>query len=297
MSLDITADPGGSKKLRPGRPTFPVLALLVASTFLASQSPASTPSAGSDPGRGSLAKTSAAIAGIPDGVKDAIWQAGRGSFAPEPADGPALIRLDGGFEFDPQASPIEAQIPLELRGTAPAGPTRGYFIVQFKGPITQEDRAVIVSEGGRILGYIPDYALLVSLTGSASGRVTAHERVSWSGLYQPAYKLSQDPKMSEQGMIEIDILLFQEESLDEIGSLIAAAGGMSSRRATTGSTRSSGPRSTGPPLRRSLGSPASHGSSRSSTRFSTMTFANGSSRRGATATGTSGTWGFTARGR
>ena len=224
MSLDINAAPGGSRKPKPGR-MFPVFALLVAATLLATESLASTPPAGSAPGKGPWGQASAAVTSNPGGGTDAIWQAGRGSFAPQPADGPALIRLDGGFEFDPRSGPIEPRIPIELRGTPPEGPARGYFIVQFKGPITQEDRAVIESEGGKVLGYIPDYALLVSLSGNASRRVTDHERVSWTGLYQPAYKISQDPRMSGTGVAEMDILLFDEESLDAVASEIADAGG------------------------------------------------------------------------
>ena len=297
MSLDNTADPGGSRTLRPGRPILPILALLAASVLFSTQSPAAIPSAGSDPGKGSQIRATAALAGSSGGASDAIRQTARGSFAPEPADGPALIRLDGGFEFDPQASPIESQIPLELRGTAPTGPTRGYFIVQFKGPITQDDRAVIESEGGRIHGYIPDYALLVSLTGSAKARVAASGRVSWSGLYQPAYKISRDPKMSERGLGEMDILLFPEESLDEVAAQITACRRDDPRGAGQRDQQDHPRRDRQGRRRGRRPDPAeSRGSSRSSSRVFNNDQCQWVVQTWSRTTAASGTWGSTAQG-
>lgn len=158
----------------------------------------------------------------PDGAP--IRELSRGNFAPEPAEGPALIRLGAGYTLDPQAGDPETALPAALRATAPTGDARGYFLIQFAGPITTADRDAITGRGGRILQYVPDYTLLVSLTGDARARLAASPRVVWTGLHQPAYKISTMPQMREPEQHDLLVLLFADASLDETRQRIADAG-------------------------------------------------------------------------
>jgi len=153
-----------------------------------------------------------------------IRELSRGSFAPQPAEGPALIRLGAGYTFDPSAGDPANALPPTLRATAPAGDARGYFLIQFAGPITSADRDAIAGQGGRILQYIPDYTLLVSLTGDARERLAATPRVAWTGLYEPAYKLSTLPQMREPERHDLVVLLFPDATLSEARQSILAAG-------------------------------------------------------------------------
>lgn len=65
-----------------------------------------------------------------------------------------------------------------------------YYIVQFGHPVTESDRAAIEALGGTIHGYIPDYAYKVRMTGSQAANVAALEDVIWTGVFQPAYRVS-----------------------------------------------------------------------------------------------------------
>ena len=152
-----------------------------------------------------------------------IWEAARGSFVPQPPDGPAFVRIGAGYELDPRAGDPEAALPPELRATPPTGEERGYFLILFRGPVTLQDRELIESEGGRIYSYIPDYTFLVSLPGDAPSRLAASPRVAWTGLYHPAYKLSTQPQMREPGRREVVILLFPDQSVEAAAGEIAAA--------------------------------------------------------------------------
>lgn len=158
----------------------------------------------------------------PDGSP--IRELSRGSFTPEPAEGPALIRLGAGYTLDPRAGDPEPELPAALRATAPTGAARGYFLVRFAGPITTADRDAITDQGGRILQYVPDYTLLVSLTGEARARLAASPRVVWIGLHQPAYKLSTLPQMGEPERHDLLALLFADASLEEARQRITEAG-------------------------------------------------------------------------
>lgn len=153
-----------------------------------------------------------------------ILSSAKGTFAPEPADMPLRIRLGAGYELDPSVPDMDQPVPADLRAAPPSGRARGTFIVQFQGPITQAERSLIESLGGRIYGYVPDYAFLVSLTGDAAVRVASSSRVVWTGLYQPAYKISTEREMRESGRKEMILLLFPDASIEEASAEARASG-------------------------------------------------------------------------
>lgn len=154
-----------------------------------------------------------------------LIEADRGTFASELPLGPALIHLGAGYTLDPASADPEQFVPAELRGTAPSADERGYFLVQFAGPINVQDRNLIESAGGLIVNYVPDYAFLVSLTGAAHERVAQAARVAWTALYQPAYKISTLPQMNEPGRGDRVVLLFPDASMAEVQQRVAQAGG------------------------------------------------------------------------
>ncbi|MGD8508917.1 MAG: PKD domain-containing protein, partial [Syntrophobacterales bacterium] len=72
--------------------------------------------------------------------------------------------------------------------------TKGYYIVQFQGPVEQAWKDQVSATGAEILHYIPDYAFKVQMTPAQARQVEKLEFVVWVGLYHPAYKLSPDLK-------------------------------------------------------------------------------------------------------
>ncbi|MGD9407871.1 MAG: S8 family serine peptidase [Gammaproteobacteria bacterium] len=66
---------------------------------------------------------------------------------------------------------------------------RGYYIVQFSGPVAEDWKATVEAQGAEILEYIPDFAFKVRMSPGQAKRVETVESVSWVGLFQPAFKL------------------------------------------------------------------------------------------------------------
>ena len=80
-------------------------------------------------------------------------------------------------------------IPPGLSISGYAQDQRGYYIVQFDGPVRPEWKTTVESEGAELLEYIPDFAFKTRMTPGQAKRVGELESVNWVGLYQPAFKL------------------------------------------------------------------------------------------------------------
>ena len=80
-------------------------------------------------------------------------------------------------------------IPGALTMTdVPAG-RRGYYIVQFDGPIEDPWKSSIEATGAEILDYIPEFALKVRASPADANQIARTPRVLWVGAFHPAYKL------------------------------------------------------------------------------------------------------------
>lgn len=65
------------------------------------------------------------------------------------------------------------------------------FLVQLAGRPTAADRLAIEAAGD-LLGYVPEHAYLVRMTGTAADRLAGDPAVRWVGPWLPAFKLSPD---------------------------------------------------------------------------------------------------------
>ncbi len=217
--MRVFASERRSRVLTPALAVFSLLVLLAAGSVLE----ASAYSSGSQGRAGEGDDSALRLDPVaPGGI---IHENSRGTFAPEPAFGPALLYLGAGYTLDPAAGDPAGMLPASLRGTPPAAGERGYFLVQFRGPVTVEDRALIESAGAEIVSYVPDYAFLVRADSGAHAHLAASPQVSWTGLYHPAYKISTLPQMSEPERHDLVVLLFPTESVTEAQRAIEAAGG------------------------------------------------------------------------
>jgi hypothetical protein len=159
------------------------------------------------------------------GATALIRELPKGLAAPEAPLGPGFIRLGAGYTIDPAAGDPDKALSPSLKAPLPEGDERGYFLVQFRGSVTERDRAVIEQQGGRIISYIPDYAFLVSLPGSGRAALAASDRVNWIGLYHPAYKISTEAAMKAAGPQSLLLLVFPDESLTATAEAVRQAGG------------------------------------------------------------------------
>jgi hypothetical protein len=151
-----------------------------------------------------------------------VWVSSRGTFAPSPKAAPPLC-FSAGYSFVPARGDASALLPPDLQQVAgKAGPR--HVVVQFRGPIIQEDRATIEALGGRIVSYLPDYAFLVTLPDGALDRVLASPRVSAAVPYHPAYKLSRALNAGKDGQDELLVLLFPDASMEDALATLRAGG-------------------------------------------------------------------------
>ncbi|HYN88438.1 MAG TPA: S8 family serine peptidase, partial [Ardenticatenaceae bacterium] len=109
-----------------------------------------------------------------------------------------------------QAAPIRLKAATFTpgRGEAPPIPPglaiagygqdqRGYYIVQFRGPVEQAWKDAVAATGAEVLDYIPDFAFKVRMNPAEARRVAQVGSVAWVGLFHPAYKLS--PTVARDG--------------------------------------------------------------------------------------------------
>ncbi len=98
------------------------------------------------------------------------------------SDRPA-VRLKAA-EFSPDGT-TTAQGAVNARG-------RGYYIVQYGGPILQEQADALRRAGAEIMAYVPDFAYKVRMRPSTVGAVSGLAGVTWVGTFEADYKLSPD---------------------------------------------------------------------------------------------------------
>ncbi len=88
-------------------------------------------------------------------------------------------------------------IPPGLAIAEYAQGVRGYYIVQFTGPVEPAWRAAAEALGAELLGYLPDFAFKARMTPAAGRAVEELDEVAWVGLFHPAYKLH--PRLTRDG--------------------------------------------------------------------------------------------------
>ena len=79
---------------------------------------------------------------------------------------------------------------LTIAGYAPG--QRGYYLVQFQGPVLDSWKADVTALGAELLEYVPDFAFKVRMTSEQATRVEQAPSVAWVGLFHPGYKLRPD---------------------------------------------------------------------------------------------------------
>lgn len=98
-----------------------------------------------------------------------------------------VIRLQQAV-FDPlQSMPeLPAGLGKPSRGTA----EKGYYLLQFHGPIRPEWRDEIERRGGEIMDYVADFAYLVRMDANARAVLSDWPELRWHGEYSPAFRIA-----------------------------------------------------------------------------------------------------------
>jgi subtilisin family serine protease len=142
------------------------------------------------------------------------------------AESAPAIRLKGAA-FRPTAGE-QPNIPPGLAIDGYAETERGYYLVQFAGPIEDRWKSAVVAQGAELLDYVPDFAFKVRMNPAEAARVAGTAGVAWVGLFHPAYKLSPDVRRNGRQIYEVRI----ERGANPVAAAVrvAAAGAQVLRR-------------------------------------------------------------------
>ena len=126
----------------------------------------------------------------------------------------------------------EPAMPSNLRIDSYKPDTDGLYIVQFDGPVHEQDVRALEDHGAEIYSYLPDYAYIVRMNSNRLGSVAKRDFVRWTGIYQPAYKI--DPRITEgasyltDGIIVVNVwngptLKLTMQTIDELSVVLYAS--------------------------------------------------------------------------
>ncbi|MBN1678041.1 MAG: PQQ-binding-like beta-propeller repeat protein, partial [Candidatus Thermoplasmatota archaeon] len=96
--------------------------------------------------------------------------------------------------FDPLSDKLS--IPLDLRYSSASSSGSTYYIVQFDRPITETMKRSLELQGAIIISYISYNAFVVRVDSSLIDHIDQLPNVRWTGVFEPAYKLS--PRLSDR---------------------------------------------------------------------------------------------------
>jgi serine protease AprX len=105
------------------------------------------------------------------------------------------IRLKVGTFRPARGEP--SPVPAALRIAGYEQGQRGYYVVQFRGPVTEAAKNQVIAAGAELLGYIPDFAFKARMSPGQARRVRRLASVAWVGIYEPGFKLA--PELVRNG--------------------------------------------------------------------------------------------------
>ena len=140
--------------------------------------------------------------------------------------GQAPIRLKAAT-FTPTRGE-EPNIPPGLAIAGYAANQRGYYLVQFEGPVLESWKADVAAVGADIIDYVPDFAFKVRMTPPQAAQVQRLGSVVWVGVFHPAYKLG--PEVMRNGARPYTIRIERGADAAAAHAAIAATGAQIHKR-------------------------------------------------------------------
>lgn len=132
------------------------------------------------------------------------------------------IHLKAGILVPGQTDSVTAAGVATINGYAPG--QRGYYIVQFQGPVEQAWKDQVAAAGAELLGYLPDYAFKVRMTPEQAAQVGQLATVNWVGIFQPAYKLAPQVSAAAAAPRLLRVQIEQGADINAAAATIAQTG-------------------------------------------------------------------------
>ncbi len=136
-------------------------------------------------------------------------------------------------EFEPSPIRLRAATFTPAAGEAPSiapdltvagyrDGARGYYIVQFAGPVEGQWKSKITELGGELLDYIPENAFKVRMNPTQAAAAAGQAGVVWVGVFQPAYKINPRIDLNAPNLLRVQIE--READAGQAAAAIARSG-------------------------------------------------------------------------
>ncbi|MEN9933877.1 MAG: hypothetical protein RLZZ387_456 [Chloroflexota bacterium] len=142
----------------------------------------------------------------------------RGAPASQAAEPPILLKA---AQYTPARGERPA-IPPGLTISGYAQGQRGYYLVQFRGPVDQAWKDAAAASGAELLDYVPEFAFKARMNPAEAARVAQLPEVLAVELFHPAFKLS--PTLSRSGANPFAVRVERGADAGQAAAQIAATG-------------------------------------------------------------------------
>jgi len=122
----------------------------------------------------------------------------------------------------------QPNIPPGLTIAGYAANQRGYYLVQFEGPVLESWKSDLAGAGVDILDYVPDFAFKVRMTPAQAAEVRRLASIVWVGLFHPGYKLG--PELRRNGARPYTVRIERGSDAAAAQAAIAATGAQIHKR-------------------------------------------------------------------
>ncbi len=147
--------------------------------------------------------------------------------------GASIGRAHGSAQGHTAEIKLQAATLAPMRGEAPPIPPglalagyaedqRGYYIVQFAGPVEETWTDEVTALGAELLDYLPEFAFKVRMSPAEARQVARLRSVAWVGVFHPAFKLS--PRLVRDGTHLYKIRIEREGDVGQAAAAIVASG-------------------------------------------------------------------------
>jgi len=141
-------------------------------------------------------------------------------FLPSAYGDARIVEFSNGIIFDTKNLGRSGEPDLPSNLTYAENET-DYFIVQMTGPVYPDQKERLEASGFEIHYCLPPYGFIGRIKDPAHrDKIRAQASVSWTGIYQPAYKISALFQQAEEEPT-VTILLFPDADIREIRARVA----------------------------------------------------------------------------
>ncbi|MBS3781766.1 MAG: S8 family serine peptidase [Candidatus Thermoplasmatota archaeon] len=125
------------------------------------------------------------------------------------------------YSFDTESGVPE--VPEEMEIEEYPSDERGYYILQFIGPIKDEWKEQLEDTGVDLHGFRHRFNFIVEMDSETKRDAEDLHFVNWIGIYQPAYRIDQE-LLKRSGRLELEVHTFEGVNLMRAGDKIADLG-------------------------------------------------------------------------